>query len=187
MALRVGYQCQACGATSPQWAGRCVECGAWNTLTEQLPERRGATASARGQTPAAILGLSEIAAQSTPRQATGLEEFDRVLGGGLVAGSVVLIGGDPGVGKSTLLLQAVASLRLKTGLPSLYVRGEESAQQIAVRASRLKLGTTDLQLLTETQIERILEAVAQSSFHALVVDSIQTVWTDGVNAVPGSI
>ncbi|MGH8660081.1 MAG: DNA repair protein RadA [Gammaproteobacteria bacterium] len=187
MALRVGYQCQTCGATSPQWAGRCVECGAWNTLTEQLPERRGATGSARSQSPAAILALSEIAAQLTPRQATGLGEFDRVLGGGLVAGSVVLIGGDPGVGKSTLLLQALASLRLKMGLPSLYVSGEESAQQIAARASRLKLGTTDLQLLTETQIDRILDAVAQSSFHALVVDSIQTVWTDGVNAVPGSI
>ena len=143
--------------------------------------------SAPRQSAAAILALSEIAAQSTPRQATGLGEFDRVLGGGLVAGSVVLIGGDPGVGKSTLLLQAVASLRLTAGLPSLYISGEESAQQVAARASRLKLGTTDLHLLTETQIERILEAVAQSPFHALVVDSIQTVWTDGVNAVPGSI
>ncbi len=187
MALRVGYQCQECGATAPQWAGRCVECGAWNTLTEQLPERRGATASPHSQTPAAILALSEIAAQSTPRQATGLEEFDRVLGGGLVAGSVVLIGGDPGVGKSTLMLQALASLRLKAGLPSLYISGEESAPQIAIRASRLKLGTADLQLLTETQIERILDALARSVFQVLVVDSIQTVWTDGVNAAPGSI
>jgi len=187
MALRVRYQCQECGATAPQWAGRCVECGAWNTLIEQLPERGGATASALSRSPAVILALSEIAAQATPRQATGLGEFDRVLGGGLVAGSVVLIGGDPGVGKSTLLLQALAFLRLKAGLPSLYVSGEESAPQIAARASRLKLGTTDLQLLTETQIERILDAVAQWSFHTLVIDSIQTVWTDGVNAVPGSI
>ncbi len=187
MALRVGYQCQECGATAPQWAGRCVECGAWNTLTEQLPERKGATASAHSQTSAAILALNEIPAQSAVRQATGLGEFDRVLGGGLVAGSVVLIGGDPGVGKSTLMLQALASLRLKAGIPGLYISGEESAPQIAARASRLKLGTTDLQLLTETQNERILDALARSVFQVLVVDSIQTVWTDGVNAVPGSI
>jgi DNA repair protein RadA/Sms len=98
MALRVGgYQCQACGATAPEWAGRCLECGAWNTLTEQLPKGKNPTSSAH-QSPAALLAINELAAESTPREATGVGEFDRVLGGGLVAGSVVLIGGDPGSG-----------------------------------------------------------------------------------------
>lgn len=184
MAAKVQYQCQACGATAPQWVGRCLECGAWNTLLEQLPRaaRTGVLVE-----PAAILRLGQLMEKQAARVATGLSEFDRVLGGGLVAGSVVLIGGDPGVGKSTLLLEALASMQTKSGLSGLYVSGEESAQQIAARARRLGIGASELQLLTETQIERILDAVGHSTFQALVVDSIQTVWMDGSNSAPGSI
>ena len=184
------YVCSDCGAQSPKWAGQCVDCGAWNTLQEtaaasaaKKDDRFGGYAG-DGST-AQIRSLSDVAAEHTERMPTGLAELDRVLGGGLVSGSVVLIGGDPGIGKSTLLVQALALLSEKT--PALYVSGEESAEQISLRARRLALPTERLRLLTETCVERILALIAKDRPRVLVLDSIQTFYTEALQSAPGSV
>jgi DNA repair protein RadA/Sms len=184
------YVCTECGGQSPKWAGQCSDCGAWNTLQETVaaPAARGEGRSVgyAGENGAAqIKNLSEIVARQTERQPTGLPELDRVLGGGLVPGSVVLIGGDPGIGKSTLLLQALALLAGE--MPALYVSGEESAEQISLRARRLGLPGERLRLLTETCIERILALLGASRPRVLVLDSIQTFYTEALQSAPGSV
>ncbi|HSC47462.1 MAG TPA: DNA repair protein RadA [Gammaproteobacteria bacterium] len=180
------YVCDACGGKTLQWAGQCPDCGAWNTLVESrsLGEspRRAATDGGAGT---ALEGLDRAGERDTPRFPTGLAELDRVLGGGLVPGSVTLIGGDPGIGKSTLLLQAAAALARDR--PVLYVSGEESLAQIGLRAKRLEVAGAPVTLAAETCVERIIEAAHKAKPGALVVDSVQTVFTEMLQSAPGAV
>jgi len=184
---RSQYRCAECGATFAQWAGQCTTCGAWNSLAEQAaaPAVRGGTRQpATGWSgERTVVRLREARAGAPARLATGSAELDRVLGGGLVPGSVVLLGGDPGIGKSTLLLQTLA--RLADSVPVLYASGEESAAQIATRAQRLQLGDADLPLLIDARLEAILDAAADCQ--VLVVDSIQTLFSETVASAAGSV
>lgn len=184
---RSAYVCNACGARHPKWAGQCADCGAWNSLTEVTEPRRPALRG--GYTGAADAARIEMLVTVSPEERSriqsGIGELDRVLGGGLVAGSVVLLGGDPGIGKSTLLLQACAALAVD--LPVLYVSGEESPQQIGLRARRLGLSGDGIHLLAETCVERILEQVAAARPRIMVVDSIQTLFTETLQSAPGSV
>ena len=179
------YTCTECGGSSPKWQGQCPHCSAWNTLVESLaetaPTNRFSVVAGSGR----LQRLAEISPHEESRVATGIEEFDRVLGGGLVTGGVVLIGGDPGIGKSTLLLQALAQLAGRQ--TALYVSGEESAEQVALRARRLQLEVGGLQLLTEIHLEKILAALAQHKPRIAVIDSIQTVYSDALQSAPGSV
>lgn len=184
------YTCTECGAQAPKWAGQCGECGAWNSLVETVaappPERKGRHAGYAGTAgTVAVQSLKEVAPEETARLATGSSEFDRVLGGGLVAGSVVLLGGDPGIGKSTLLLQTLATLGADQR--TLYVTGEESPQQVSMRAQRLGLAADHVRLLTETRVEDILAVAQQEKPQVLVVDSVQTVYTELLQSAPGSV
>ena len=187
MKAKRAFQCQACSATFSKWAGQCAECGQWNCIVETVVtsgnERRGRSVGA----PARVHALADVAREETPRLATGLSELDRVLGGGLVTGSVVLLGGDPGIGKTTLLLQSLAALKSVAGVTALYVSGEESASQIALRAERLKLPAQDLLLLTETDLDRILDEAKKLKPAVMVVDSIQTVFSEALQSPPGSV
>ena len=179
------YVCQACGGSSPKWQGQCPACDAWNTLEESLAE----TANHRFQGPAKSIPrqrLVSIEAQDSPRLPTGIVELDRVLGGGLVAGGVVLLGGDPGIGKSTLLLQALAELSMQ-GVDVLYSSGEESAAQIALRAQRISLNAPQLEILAEIQLEKLLLSVEAAQPQVLVVDSIQTLYSEAFTSAPGSV
>ncbi|MDF2866918.1 MAG: repair protein RadA [Gammaproteobacteria bacterium] len=182
------YVCTACGATSPKWVGQCPDCHAWNTLTEEIVTatkanpRLGGYAAAAGST---VTHLAEVALTEQIRTKTHLPELDRVLGGGLVSGSVTLIGGDPGIGKSTLLLQAICKLSL--GNKVLYITGEESLQQVSLRAHRLELPTEHVASLAETQVERIIEIAKQQAPKIMVVDSIQTIYTELLQSAPGSV
>ena len=183
------FVCAECGGTSLKWQGKCPHCNAWNTLEETV-EAATAAGGAHRYAPLAastpVRSLADIEARETPRQPTGLDEFDRVLGGGLVPGAVVLIGGDPGIGKSTLLLQALASL--SEAVSVLYVTGEESAEQVALRARRLGLTTTDkVDLLAEIRLEAIQAAVAERKPAVAVIDSIQTLYSGELTAAPGSV
>jgi DNA repair protein RadA/Sms len=177
-----------CAGTSLKWQGKCPHCAAWNTLEETV-EFTGPAALSHRYAPLAttspVRNLADIEARETPRQPTGLDEFDRVLGGGLVAGEVILIGGDPGIGKSTLLLQAVASLARTTGV--LYVTGEESAEQVALRARRLGLPTDGVHLLAEIRLEAIQAAISEQKPTVAVIDSIQTLYSGELSAAPGSV
>jgi DNA repair protein RadA/Sms len=179
------YVCQACGGSSPKWQGQCPACDAWNTLEESLAE----TANHRFQGLAKSIPrqkLVSIEAQDSPRLPTGIAELDRVLGGGLVAGGVVLLGGDPGIGKSTLLLQALAELSMQ-GIDVLYSSGEESAAQIALRAQRISLNAPQLEILAEIQLEKLLLSVEAAQPQVLVVDSIQTLYSEAFTSAPGSV
>ncbi|HDK02943.1 MAG TPA: DNA repair protein RadA, partial [Gammaproteobacteria bacterium] len=184
------FACTECGTQAPKWTGRCPDCGAWNTLVEAVvpspPSRNPRFAGYAGRPGRAqVQALADVAPEQQARLATGIGELDRVLGGGLVPGSVVLIGGDPGIGKSTLLLQALAALPPETS--SLYVSGEESPQQVSLRARRLGLNPAHLRLLAETRVEDLLAAVDRERPRVLVVDSIQTVYTDLLQSAPGSV
>jgi DNA repair protein RadA/Sms len=176
---KTSYACGACGATTAQWQGQCPACGTWNTLERAMPPRAAAGAGAAGSRPAA-----EVAREEEPRARTGIGELDRVLGGGLVTGSVTLLGGDPGIGKSTLLLQASDALARER--PVLYASGEESLRQVALRARRLGLDTAALRLLAETRVEAIVAETLATQAAVLVVDSIQTMSTDASESSPGS-
>jgi DNA repair protein RadA/Sms len=187
-AAKTTYVCTECGATFPKWAGQCTDCGTWNTLEETVPSvapEQGRFAGYAGETPAAIRALADVSAEETSRISTTLNELDRVLGGGLVLGSVTLIGGDPGIGKSTLLIQAMSLLSEK--MSTLYVSGEESAEQISLRAHRLGLPGDKVQLLTETCVERIIQLAQQHKPKVIVLDSIQTFYTQELNSAPGSV
>jgi DNA repair protein RadA/Sms len=183
------YTCNECGGTSPKWLGRCPSCGAWNTLIESVAEgasKNRFQAVTRGlNPPQPVATLSEIEASEIERQPTGIEELDRVLGGGLVAGGVVLIGGDPGIGKSTLLLQALDAL--SRTLKTLYVTGEESGAQVALRSRRLGLEASQVRVLAEIQLEKILATIESEQPAVAVIDSIQTVYSDQLTSAPGSV
>ncbi|MDB5729878.1 MAG: radA, partial [Noviherbaspirillum sp.] len=185
---KTNYTCTECGGVANKWSGQCPSCGQWNTLVETIVEAGGNRFSAQHQGLAQtspVLSLADIEAIDVPRFGTGIEEFDRVLGGGLVAGGVVLIGGDPGIGKSTLLLQALANMsRIKK---TLYVSGEESGAQIALRAKRLAVDAKELKLQAEIQLEKILNTLAEEKPQVAVIDSIQTVYSDALSSAPGSV
>src|SRR5581483_8442187 len=181
------FACQSCGYHSPKWLGKCPDCNQWNTFAEERFEKastpRGELSLGTREDPAPI---HEIDTSEEGRVLSGIGEFDRVLGGGLVPGSVILIGGDPGIGKTTLLLQALARLATD-GTPVLYVSGEESPRQIRMRGERLGLRSPHLYVYAETALEEILKAVQEVRPTAVVVDSIQTVYTDQITSAPGSI
>ncbi|HEX3140490.1 MAG TPA: DNA repair protein RadA, partial [Rhizobacter sp.] len=179
------YTCNECGGTSPKWLGKCPHCNAWNTLVEGVAE---APSKHRYQSLAAaqpVATLSEIEASDVDRQPTGIDELDRVLGGGIVAGGVVLIGGDPGIGKSTLLLQALDSL--SRNLRTLYVTGEESGAQVALRSRRLGLDGSQVRVIAEIQLEKISATIEAEQPAVCVIDSIQTVYSDQLTSAPGSV
>src|SRR6476620_6496948 len=179
------YTCTECGGQSPKWQGQCPHCGVWNTLVETVavtaPVRFESVSGARST----VTPLASVTPRASARVATGLEEFDRVLGGGLVPGGVILLGGDPGIGKSTLLLQAGAALGALHR--TLYVTGEESAEQIALRAQRLALVNAPIELLAEVQLEAIVAAINAASPEIVVIDSIQTAYTEALASAPGSV
>ena len=186
------YTCRECGGTSPKWLGKCPHCNAWNTLDETVPEPAAAAGAAGRNTRFQALArsqpvatLADIEAAEVARTPTGLEELDRVLGGGIVEGGVVLIGGDPGIGKSTLLLQAAEALSRQMGV--LYVTGEESGAQVALRARRLGLEGLQLRLLAEIGLERILATLAAEQPAFCVIDSIQTLFSEQLSSAPGSV
>lgn len=188
------FTCNACGGTSPRWLGKCPSCGAWNSLVETVAESASGGKNRLG-TPQGYAGLANaqpvtplaaIEAQDVARTPSGLSELDRVLGGGVVEGGVVLIGGDPGIGKSTLLLQAMDALQ-RSGLPTLYVTGEESGAQVALRSRRLGIEGSQVNLLAEIQLEKILATIDAVQPAVAVIDSIQTVYSDQLSSAPGSV
>ena len=183
------YTCQACGAVHTKWSGQCSACGGWNTLVEELQASRppGALAPAKAKRTAG-LAFETLDAQTPtpPRIATGIAEFDRVCGGGVVPGSAILVGGDPGVGKSTLLLQVCASAALG-GARVAYVSGEEAVEQVRARAQRMGVGAAAVQLAAETNLRTITDGLKREPFDLVVIDSIQTLWSDQIEAGPGSV
>lgn len=181
------YQCQSCGYANPKWIGKCPDCGRWNSFVEEKPVsplRNVPSLQRFGK--AEAVSLCSLEGTDEQRTSTGIKEFDRVLGGGVVPGSVILVGGDPGIGKSTLLLQAFSGLSRKAG-KLLYVSGEESPQQIKMRADRLAVNSGEIILLPETSLEGILDSAAHMAPHAMVVDSIQTMYTQELLSAPGSV
>lgn len=185
--LKTLYQCTECGGTSPKWQGKCPHCGEWNTLQESLaaPEPKNARFQSWAADTSTVQSLSAVTATEVPRNPTGMGELDRVLGGGLVDGAVILLGGDPGIGKSTLLLQTIAKMAQSRKV--LYVSGEESAQQVALRAQRLELPTEGVNLLAEIRMEAIQTALKQHQPEVVVIDSIQTMYSDQITSAPGSV
>lgn len=181
---KTNYVCTECAGVCPKWEGRCPHCGTWNSLHEsrETPDTNRFSSLA-GTAP--VQRLADIEAREQPRQPTGIAEFDRVLGGGLVPGAVVLIGGDPGIGKSTLLLQTLVSL--SRAVKVLYVTGEESAEQVALRAQRLDVETDKVSLLAEIRLEAIVAALASEKPSVAVIDSIQTLYSGELSAAPGSV
>ncbi|OED40614.1 DNA repair protein RadA [Chromatiales bacterium (ex Bugula neritina AB1)] len=185
---KISYTCRACGAIAPKWSGQCADCEEWNTLEESVAVVSANKPAARFQGYAGqstVTSIEDVSLEVEPRRSTGLSELDRALGGGIVAGSVTLIGGDPGIGKSTLLLQCMAAISAEYS--SLYVTGEESLQQVTLRARRLGLPAKNLRLLTETCVESITAHARADQPQIMVIDSIQTVYTDAMQSAPGSV
>jgi DNA repair protein RadA/Sms len=183
------FVCQECGYEAIRWLGRCPDCGSWNSLTEEAAPVRSASAPARairGAVGVAPQRLVDVSLEEHPRMPTGIGEFDRVLGGGIVPGSLVLIGGDPGIGKSTLLAQAADNLAIRHGR-TLYVSGEESAQQVKLRAERLNVAAPELYLITETEIDAVEAHVANLKPRFLVIDSIQTMHDAGIASAAATV
>ncbi|MCK5001657.1 MAG: DNA repair protein RadA [Gammaproteobacteria bacterium] len=184
---KILYVCSGCGSSHSKWAGQCGDCGDWNTLIEGVPETGDKRSGFAGKsnTSARIQQLEDVEMEAEARTSTGISELDRVLGGGLVHGSVTLIGGDPGIGKSTLLTQTLADI--SGSLPSLYVTGEESLQQVSLRAKRLGLAEKGLQLLSETCVESIITLASKAKPKVMVIDSIQTIYTETLQSAPGGV
>lgn len=187
---KTAYVCNDCGADFVRWQGQCTECGAWNTISEvrmtaPAKSSRGMAGGYAGATAAKIIRLDQVDLQEVPRFSSGFAEFDRVLGGGIVPGSAILIGGHPGAGKSTLLLQIMCFLAAQG--PALYVTGEESLQQVAMRANRLALPTHQLQMLAETQVETICDLALTIKPRIMVIDSIQVMQMADIQSAPGSV
>ncbi len=186
------YTCSECGGETPRWLGQCPHCKAWNTLVESVAQSSAPSKNRLGGQHAslapasAVTALADIDASEIDRTPTGLDELDRVLGGGMVEGGVVLIGGDPGIGKSTLLLQALDSMQ-RAALKTLYVTGEESGAQVAMRARRLGLDGSRVNVLAETQLEKILATLQAQQPGIAVIDSIQTMYSDQLSSAPGSV
>jgi DNA repair protein RadA/Sms len=179
------FVCGECGGASLKWQGQCPHCNAWNSLSEARVEAAGDHRYSALVSNAPTQSLGDVQAREMPRIASGIDEFDRVLGGGFVEGGVVLIGGDPGIGKSTLLLQSLAALSLNAAV--LYVSGEESAAQVALRARRLGVDAARVRLLSEISLERIVATVGAEKPSVLVIDSIQTLYTEQLQSAPGSV
>ena len=179
------YTCTECGGQSVKWQGQCPHCTAWNTLVETIAEAPSSHRYSGLAQASLVQALSEVEAAEAERLATGVAEFDRVLGGGLVEGAVVLLGGDPGIGKSTLLLQALSHMSANNAV--LYVSGEESAQQVALRAKRLQLEASAVNMLAEIQLEKIQTAIGQHQPVVAVIDSIQTIYSEALTSAPGSV
>ncbi len=188
MAKSPSFVCNECGATSRKWSGRCDGCGAWNSITEEAPLSAGPASKSLGNKRGAAIELSDLAAQEDPppRTVSGISELDRVLGGGLVPSSAILVGGDPGIGKSTLLLQAAAAFAGR-GLKTIYVSGEEASAQIRMRAARLGVTQAPVQLATATNLRDILTTLEAEKPKLAIIDSIQTMWADNVESAPGSV
>ncbi len=199
MKAKTIFVCNSCGGTSPKWQGQCQQCGEWNTLIEETISAESSNSNKNNRfqalaiknnanaTNSKIQKLGEIQTKVSPRLLTGLSELDRAFGGGLVQGGITLIGGDPGIGKSTLLLQVLAHLLAEQHSKVLYVSGEESPQQIALRAKRLELNADDLPLLAEINLEKILNIIQNERPQIVVIDSIQTLWSDVLSSAPGSV
>lgn len=183
---KVVYECTACATQTPKWGGQCPGCNAWNTLIEQQLEKTTGHRYESLAPPSQVVSMASVVAIDMDRFSSGSVEFDRVLGGGLVQGAVVLIGGDPGIGKSTLLLQTAVHVS-QAHARVLYVSGEESLAQIALRAQRLGLGEACIDLLTEISLEKIIQVISERKPLFVVIDSIQTLFTDALNAAPGSV
>ena len=183
---KVAYECTACATQTPKWGGQCPGCNAWNTLIEQQLEKTTGHRYESLAPPSQVVSMASVEAIDMDRFSSGSVEFDRVLGGGLVQGAVVLIGGDPGIGKSTLLLQTAVHVS-QAHARVLYVSGEESLAQIALRAQRLGLGEASIDLLTEISLEKIIQVISERKPLFVVIDSIQTLFTDALNAAPGSV
>jgi DNA repair protein RadA/Sms len=185
--VRMLYVCSCCGSTQSKWAGQCNDCGEWNTMIETAPqsERKRVSFTPDGGAEVGIQSLHQVRLETETRTRTGIGELDRVLGGGLVHGSVILIGGDPGIGKSTLLTQTMAALADR--LPCLYVTGEESLQQVSLRARRLGLTDHQLSLLSATCVEHIVTLAARQQPRVMVIDSIQTIYSEALTSAPGAV
>ncbi|MGA7105561.1 MAG: DNA repair protein RadA [Candidatus Deferrimicrobiaceae bacterium] len=185
--VKVEYACTACGFTSPKWLGRCPDCGQWGSIVEEVaaPEAKYRVASEGFPASKPVL-LADVSESASERTRCGIGEFDRVMGGGVVPSSATLIGGDPGIGKSTVLLQ-VASGLAREGRTVLYVSGEESEAQVKLRASRLGVASAGIYLMSETSIERVIAATSEISPFALIVDSIQTMFTSDLPGAPGAV
>ena len=188
MAKSKTFICSACGATSTKWSGRCEACGDWNTIHEETPLSAGPASKSLGAKRGSSIPLTSLATEETPppRTHSGIEELDRVLGGGLVPASAILVGGDPGIGKSTLLLQAAARFA-ESGLKTLYISGEEASAQVRMRAQRLGLAQAPVQLGAETNLRDILTTLEAERPQLAIIDSIQTMWADNVDSAPGSV
>ena len=178
------FQCQSCGYSTPKWLGKCPDCGAWNSFSEERQSPKSLKSFSSGNS--SPMPLSSVTGGNEKRVSIGIAELDRVLGGGLVKGAVILIGGDPGIGKSTIILQAIAQIASQTGTV-LYVSGEESPEQIKLRAERLSIDSDKIMLLAETVVEQVLAAADKLKPSAIVVDSIQTVYTEELTSAPGSV
>jgi len=185
---KTAYVCTECGGQSSKWQGQCPNCGVWNTLVETIAATPSSRFEALAGAPSAVRPLASVETRDNARTPTGIEEFDRVLGGGLVSGGVVLLGGDPGIGKSTLLLQAMAAIGGSGKLGrALYVTGEESVEQVALRAQRLGLVNATVEMLAEVQLQAIVGAIRTLQPGVVVIDSIQTVYTEALESAPGSV
>ncbi|MDX1820704.1 MAG: DNA repair protein RadA [Paracoccaceae bacterium] len=188
MAKSNSFTCNACGASFNKWSGRCDACGAWNTIVEEAPLSAGPASKSLGGKRGSPIKLTDLATEEAPppRTNSGISELDRVLGGGLVPSSAILVGGDPGIGKSTLLLQAAARFA-QAGLKTIYVSGEEASAQVRMRAQRLGLGDAPVQLAAATNLRDILTTLEAEKPQLAVIDSIQTMWADNVESAPGSV
>ena len=188
MAKSNSFSCNACGASFNKWSGRCDACGAWNTIVEEAPLSAGPASKSLGARRGAPIRLTDLATEEAPppRTNSGISELDRVLGGGLVPSSAILVGGDPGIGKSTLLLQAAARFA-QAGLKTIYVSGEEASAQVRMRAQRLGLADAPVQLAAATNLRDILTTLEAEKPQLAVIDSIQTMWADNVESAPGSV
>jgi DNA repair protein RadA/Sms len=182
--IKTVFQCQSCGYSSPKWVGKCPDCGAWNSFSEERQMPKSLKSLSKGDY--GPMPLSEVTGGEAKRVPIGIAELDRVLGGGLVAGAVILIGGDPGIGKSTIILQAIARIAAQIGTV-LYVSGEESPEQIKLRAERLSVNSDKIMLLPETVVEQVLAVADRMKPSAIVIDSIQTVYTEELVSAPGSV
>jgi DNA repair protein RadA/Sms len=188
MAKVQSFSCTACGAVHSKWSGRCDACGEWNSIVEDVPISAGPAKKSLGGKRGSRMILTDLRTEETPppRTGSGIEELDRVLGGGLVRASAILVGGDPGIGKSTLLLQAAASFA-RSGLKVIYVSGEEATAQVRMRAQRLGLSDASVQLAAETNLRDILTTLEAEKPDLAIIDSIQTMWADNVESAPGSV
>ena len=188
MAKSASFSCSNCGAVHSKWSGRCDDCGAWNSISEDVPLSSGPKSKGLGVQRGKTVPLTTLDAKETPppRTLSGMGEFDRVLGGGLVAASAVLVGGDPGIGKSTVLLQAAAAFS-RAGMKVIYVSGEEASAQVRLRAQRLGLGDAEVKLAAETNLRDILTTLEAEAPDLAIIDSIQTMWLDTVESAPGSV